>query len=142
MSDLRRDIATPARKLDRAVAAGRLSTSSITGRVVAAATPTTVVAGVVPVAVAVSGGNFPLLFVVIAAVYALFSRGYLAASRMVPADTASVAFYRLARRGLGQTMGVGAGWVAIAVYNALTVGLFGLIGAVLGAAATSAERNA
>ncbi|OXM59635.1 hypothetical protein CF165_46395 [Amycolatopsis vastitatis] len=84
------------------------------------------------VAVAKTGSNFPLLFVVIALVYRLFCVGYLAASRLVPADTASGAFYHLARRGLGRPMGVGAGWVAVAAYTALTVGLYGFIGAILG----------
>ncbi|GAB3167691.1 hypothetical protein GCM10027258_93440 [Amycolatopsis stemonae] len=132
MSDLRRRAPETTGGLDDALASGRLSTRSITGRTVAAATPTTVVAGVVPVAIAVTGGNFPLLFIAIAVVYVLFCRGYLDTSRMVPADAASGAFYNLVRRGLGQTMGVGAGWVAIAAYTALTVGLYGLIGSVLG----------
>ncbi|SFW74682.1 APC family permease [Amycolatopsis australiensis] len=132
MPDLRRRAPETTRGLDAALAAGQLSTSFITGRTVAAATPTTVVAGVVPVAIAVTSGNFPLLFIVIAAVYLLFCVGYLAASRMVPADTASGAFYNLVSRGLSQTMGVGAGWVAVAAYTALTLGLYGLIGAILG----------
>lgn len=121
-----------ARGLDAVLAASQLSTSSITGRTVAATTPTTVVAGVVTVAIAVTGSNFPLLFPLIAAVYALFCVGYLAASRMVSTDSASGAFFSLVSRGLGRTMGVGAGWVAVAAYTALTLGLYGLIGSILG----------
>ncbi len=110
---------------------GGLSAPSITGRVVSAATPMTVVAGVVPVGIAVTGGNFPIVFLIVAGVYALFCGPYLAASRLHPTNDASSAFYSLIRHGMGKVIGVGAGWVAVAAYTALTLGLYGLIGSVL-----------
>lgn len=111
---------------------GGLSAPSITGHVISAATPMTVVAGVVPVGIAVTGGNFPLVFLIVAGVYALFCGPYLAASRLHPTNDASSAFYSLIRHGMGKVIGVGAGWVAVAAYTALTLGLYGLIGSVLG----------
>ncbi|MEV5721749.1 APC family permease [Amycolatopsis mediterranei] len=110
---------------------GGLSAPSITARVVSAATPMTVVAGVVPVGIAATGANFPLVFLMVAGVYALFCGPYLAASRCYPTNDASSAFYSLIRHGMGKVIGVGAGWVAVAAYTALTLGLYGLIGSVL-----------
>jgi amino acid transporter len=116
-------------KVLSAVAAGALPSRSITARTVGAATPMTVVAGVVPTGIAATGGNaFPVVFIAIAAVLAVFFVGYLAAARRFPPVDASGAFYTLIRHGLGRHTGVGAAWVAVAAYTALTLGLFGLIG--------------
>ncbi|VVJ22657.1 Uncharacterised protein [Amycolatopsis camponoti] len=114
-------------------ASDKLSAWSIAGRVIAAATPLTVVAGVDPVGIAVTGNNFPLVFLLIALVYGLFSNGYLAAARVCDEESqdASSGFYALIRNGLGRTVGVGAGWLAVVAYTALTLGLYGLIGSVL-----------
>jgi amino acid transporter len=109
-----------------------LSTPAITGYVLGAATPTTVIAGLVPTGIAVTGDNgFPLAFVLIAAVLVLFAYPYLAAARQLSPVDASGAFYSVIRHGLGRVAGVGAGWVAVAAYLALGLGLYGLIGSVL-----------
>ncbi|MEQ0560729.1 APC family permease [Amycolatopsis sp. NEAU-NG30] len=127
----RRPSTSPTRPRDAELAFGNLPARTIAGRVIGAATPTTVVAGVVPVGIAVTGGNFPLLWLLIGLAYLLFCVGYHGASRLYPPEDASGGFYSLIRHGLGRVLGVGAGWVAVAAYTALTVGLYGLVGSIL-----------
>ncbi|MGA4731487.1 APC family permease [Micromonospora taraxaci] len=110
-----------------ALARGRLGIPSVIFFVLSAAAPLTVVAGVVTTGYGVIGvTGIPLAFLLIAAVLALFSVGYVAMSRRV--ENAG-AFYAYISRGLGRPAGVGAAWVALIAYNALQVGLYGTIGA-------------
>ncbi|MGY6655489.1 APC family permease [Amycolatopsis sp. TRM77291] len=125
--------AAPAKsRVDTALAAAKLSDWSITTRAIAATTPMAIVGGVIPSGIAATGGNaFPILFVAIAFVFGLFSVSYLAASRRLPPADASGGFYSLVSRGLGRPAGVGAGWIAIVTYTALTIGLYGVIGSIV-----------
>lgn len=110
-----------------ALASGRLGIPSVVFFVLSAAAPLTVVAGVVTTGFAVTGvTGIPLAFLLIGAVLALFSVGYVAMAR----HTANAgAFYAYVSRGLGRPAGVGAAWVALIAYNALQVGLYGAVGA-------------
>ena len=56
----------------------------------------------------------------------LFGVGYVAMSRHV---ANAGAFYAYVAQGLGRPAGVGTAWVALAAYNLLQVGLYGVIGA-------------
>ncbi|MFI1196705.1 APC family permease [Micromonospora sp. NPDC020750] len=110
-----------------ALARGRLGVPSVIFFVLSAAAPLTVVAGVVTTGYAVTGvTGMPLAFLVVGAVLALFSVGYVAMARRV--ENAG-AFYAYVSRGLGRPAGVGAAWIAMMSYNALQVGLYGAIGA-------------
>ncbi|MGC4869861.1 APC family permease [Micromonospora sp. DT53] len=112
--------------VSEALARGRLGIPSVIFFVLSAAAPLTVVAGVVTTGYGVIGvTGIPLAFLLIAAVLALFSVGYVAMSRRV--ENAG-AFYAYVSRGLGRPAGVGAAWVALIAYNALQVGLYGTIG--------------
>lgn len=111
---------------DRALRAGRIGTAGLLLSVLAATAPLMVVAGVMPTTYAVMGiTGQPLLFVILAVVMALFSVGYAEMSRHVHN---AGAFYAYIARGLGGTAGAGASFVALAAYNALQVGIYGIFG--------------
>lgn len=119
-------------RVDAALAGQKLSDWSIAARSIAATTPMVMVGGIIPAGIAATGGNaFPVLFIAIAFVFSLFSISYLAVSRRLPASDASGGFYSLVSRGLGRPAGVGAGWIAIITYSALTIGLYGVIGSIV-----------
>jgi amino acid transporter len=69
--------------------------------------------------------GFPLAFVIIALVLALFSFGYVAMSRHI---TNAGAFYSYIAQGLGRPLGVGGSLVALVAYNLLQIGLYGAFG--------------
>ncbi|MBC7268906.1 MAG: APC family permease [Streptomyces sp.] len=111
---------------DRALRADRLGTAGLLLSVLAATAPLMVVAGVMPTTFGVMGiVGQPLLFVILAAVLALFSVGYAEMSRHVHN---AGAFYAYISRGLGGTAGAGAALVALVAYSALQVGIFGIFG--------------
>ncbi|MGC4807229.1 amino acid permease [Micromonospora sp. DT233] len=110
-----------------ALARGRLGVPSVIFFVMSAAAPLTVVAGLVPTGYAVTGiTGLPVAFLVVAAVLALFSVGYVAMARQV--ENAG-AFYAYVSRGLGRPAGISVAWIAMMSYDALQVGLYGVIGA-------------
>jgi amino acid transporter len=112
--------------VSRTLARNRLGVPSVVFFVLSAATPLTVVAGVVTTGYAVTGViGLPIAFIVIAVILALFSVGYVAMSRHI---TNAGAFYTYVTHGLGKPAGVGAAWMALLAYNALQVGLYGIIG--------------
>lgn len=111
---------------DRALRADRLGTTGLLLSVLAATAPLMVVAGVMPTTFGVMGiVGQPLLFVILAAVLALFSVGYAEMSRHVHS---AAAFYAYISRGLGGTAGAGAALVALVAYSALQVGIYGIFG--------------
>lgn len=96
---------------------------------VAASAPLTVLAGGIPTIFAVTGNPaVPLMFLALALALALFAVGYAAMSRHVPN---AGAFYAYIAGGLGQTPAVAAAFVALVAYNAIQIGLYGLIGLAL-----------
>lgn len=109
-----------------ALAEDRLGVPSVLFFVMSAATPLTVVAGVVTTGFAVTGLiGIPIAFLVIGVVLGLFAVGYVAMARHV---VNAGAFYAYVSQGLSRPLGVGCSWVALVAYNALQVGLYGLIG--------------
>jgi amino acid transporter len=110
----------------RTLAANRLGVPAVIFFVMSAATPLTVVAGVVTTGFMTTGlTGIPLAFVIVGLVLAVFSVGYVAMARHV---ANAGAFYSYISQGLGRPLGVGASWVALLAYNALQVGLYGVIG--------------
>jgi amino acid transporter len=96
---------------------------------VAASAPLTVLAGGIPTIFAVTGNPaVPVMFLTLALALALFAVGYAAMSRHV---SNAGAFYAYIARGLGQTPAVAAAFVALVAYNAIQIGLYGLIGLAL-----------
>ncbi|MER8224937.1 APC family permease [Streptomyces sp. NPDC094143] len=123
---------------ERALRADRLGTGGLLLSVLAATAPLMVVAGVMPTTFAVMGiVGQPLLFVVLGVVLILFGIGYAEMSRHVHN---AGAFYAYISRGLGGTAGAGAALVALVAYNALQIGIYGILGfEVSGLLATYAE---
>ncbi|GAA1277849.1 APC family permease [Sphaerisporangium rubeum] len=109
-----------------ALAKDRLGVPSVVFFVVSAAAPLMVVAGSVPTAYAVTGViGVPFAFLMLGAIFALFAVGYVTMARHV---VNAGAFYAYAAQGLGKTAGVATAWVALLAYNALQLGLYGIIG--------------
>ncbi|RGA03400.1 APC family permease [Microbispora triticiradicis] len=109
-----------------ALAQDRLGVPSIVFFVISAAAPLMVVAGSVPTAYAVTGViGVPLAFLLLGGVFSLFAVGYVTMARHV---VNAGAFYAYAAQGLGRTQGVVTAWVALLAYNALQLGLYGIIG--------------
>lgn len=105
---------------------GRLTTASLVCLIVAASAPLTVLAGGIPTAYAVSGLlGVPLGFLVLGAVFALFSVGY---GRMSAAVRNPGALYAFVCQGLGVRAGIGAAILALVTYNLMQVGLYGMLG--------------
>ncbi|WP_311931675.1 APC family permease [Microbispora sp. H11081] len=112
--------------VNAALAADRLGVPSIVFFVVSAAAPLMVVAGSVPTAYTVTGViGIPFAFLLLGAIFALFAVGYVTMARHV---VNAGAFYAYAAQGLGRTQGVATAWVALLAYNALQLGLYGIIG--------------
>jgi amino acid transporter len=108
------------------LAANRLGVPAVVFFVMSAATPLTVVAGVVTTGYATTGlTGIPLSFLIVGAVLAIFSVGYVAMARQV---ANAGAFYSYISQGIGRPFGVGASWIALLAYNGLQVGLYGAIG--------------
>ncbi|WP_147916737.1 APC family permease [Ruania zhangjianzhongii] len=108
------------------LAKDRLGVSAVMCFIATAATPMTVVAGVMTTGFATTGLiGIPVAFLAVGAMLLLFSVGYVAMARRV---RNTGAFYAYISH-LGRPVGVGAAWVALIAYNALQVGLYGLLGA-------------
>jgi amino acid transporter len=108
------------------LAPGRIGAAGIVFFALAAATPFTVVATVIPAAYSHGVPVVPLAFAAIGIVLVLFSVGYVAMGRRAPNAGALYAFIA---RGLGRPVGIGSAWIALVSYNALQIGLYGLVGA-------------
>ncbi|MFC0003746.1 APC family permease [Micromonospora siamensis] len=114
---------------DSGLRRGRLGTAHLVFFTVAASAPLTVLGGGVTTMYAVSGNvGAALSFILLAAVLAIFAVGYAAMSRHV---ANAGAFYAYIANGLGRAGGVAGSAVALAAYNAIQIGLYGLFGAIL-----------
>lgn len=110
-----------------ALAKDRLGVPAVVFFILSAVAPLTVVAGVVTTLYAVTGlVAIGAAFLVVAAILAIFSAGYVAMARRI---TNAGAFYAFVSRGLGRPAGVGVALVAVVAYNMLQVGLYGMFGA-------------
>ncbi|MFY1691550.1 APC family permease [Plantactinospora sp. WMMB782] len=114
---------------------GRLGAIHLVFFTVAASAPLTVLGGGITTMYAVSGNvGAALSFLLLAAVLGVFAVGYAAMSRFV---SNAGAFYSCIANGLGRVAGVGGSFLALASYNAIQIGLYGLFGAVLDAFVTA-----
>jgi len=102
-----------------------LGTSDLVFIVVSAAAPLMVMVGVAPLAILVGGLGAPAAYVFAGVVLAVFAVGFTAMSRHV---NNAGAFYSYISLGLGRTVGVAAALVALLSYNALQIGVYGLLG--------------
>ncbi|GAB3128278.1 APC family permease [Glaciibacter psychrotolerans] len=102
-----------------------LGTSSIAFIVISAAAPLTIVAGIAPLAISIGGVGAPSAYLIAGVVLALFAIGFMAMTKQVKALGG---FYSYITAALGTHAGLGAGLLAIVSYNALQIGLYGLLG--------------
>lgn len=102
-----------------------LGVSALVFIVVSAAAPLTVMVGVAPLAVLVGGIGAPMAYVFAGLVLTLFAVGFTTMSRHV---ANAGAFYSYIALGLGKTAGVVAALLALVSYNALQIGIYGLLG--------------
>lgn len=103
-----------------------LSTQRIVFLVIAAAAPLAAMIGNVPLALVYgNGAGLPVAYLVAAIVLIAFSAGYAAMSRRV---VNTGAFYTYISRALGKNIGVGAAYLALTSYTAMTCGLAGAFG--------------
>ncbi|HEY5878105.1 MAG TPA: APC family permease [Nakamurella sp.] len=102
-----------------------LGTGSIAFLVIAAAAPLTVMAGVAPLAILVGGIGAPAGYLAAGAVLTLFAVGFMAMTRHTGG---AGAFYSYITMGLGRTTGMASGVLAVVAYNALQIGVYGLLG--------------
>lgn len=116
------------------LAPGRVGAAGIVFFALAAVAPATVLTAVVPAAFTHGILFVPLVFAAVGAVLLLFVVGYAAMVRRAPH---AGALYSCVARGLGRPLGVGAGWLALACYQALQFSVYGLVSA---AAMPSLER--
>jgi amino acid transporter len=94
--------------------------------VVAAAAPLTASLGGTPVSIGFGNGiGAPGAMVLAGLVLLLFAVGYAAMSQHV---TNAGAFYAYVSRGLGRPLGLGAAFIALLSYNAISIALYGLFG--------------
>jgi amino acid transporter len=101
-----------------------LGTGDITFFVVSAAAPLTVMAGVAPFAVLLGGVGAPVGYLIAGAVLAVFAIGFTTMGRYV---ANAGAFYAYVTRGLGKPVGIGSAALALLSYNALQIGMYGLL---------------
>ena len=105
--------------------ANALGVGAITFLVVAAAAPLTVMAGVAPLGVLVGGIGAPAGYLAAGIVLLVFAIGFMAMTRHTGG---AGAFYSYVTLGLGRPAGMAAGILAVIAYNALQIGVYGLLG--------------
>ncbi|MDT4992371.1 MAG: hypothetical protein QOH97_2263 [Actinoplanes sp.] len=91
--------------------------------------PLIILIGGIPTTYALGqAAGVPLAFVVVTVVVWLLSVGYTAMARHVPHPAV---YYAAVARGLGRPLGVGAGFLGLAAYNAILCCMYGLVGGYL-----------
>ncbi|HEY4005097.1 MAG TPA: APC family permease [Pseudonocardia sp.] len=106
------------------LARGALTTRGVVFLVVSAAAPLSILAGVGPLAISVGGVGAPVSYLAAGAVLAIFAVGFTAMAKHV---RSAGAFYAYVARGLGSPMGLAAAVLALVCYNALQIGMYGLL---------------
>ncbi len=105
-----------------------LGVGAVTFMVVSAAAPLTAVGGGVPPSMLFgNGAGIAGSFAIVTLILLAFAVGYVAMARHVKN---AGAFYAFTATGLGGRMGGAAALIAILAYNAMQIGLLGLLGAV------------
>lgn len=118
------DTGTPSKALRK----DALGVGAITFMVVSAAAPLTGAGGGIPPSMLFgNGAGIAGAFAIVTLILLAFSVGYVAMARHVKN---AGAFYAFTAQGLGGHLGGGAAMVAILSYNAMQIGLMGLLGAV------------
>ncbi|MEZ3161229.1 APC family permease [Microbacterium sp. BWT-B31] len=116
----------PTTSSTRTAAHRRLGVLAVAFMIVAASAPLTVVAGGVTSAYSVTHvDGIPFGYLVLAAALAVFAIGYAAMSRFI---TDAGAFYSYVSQGIGRPTGVGASVLALIAYNAMQIGIWGMLG--------------
>ena len=113
---------------------GTLGVADIAFFVISAAAPLMILAGVAPYAILVGGVGAPSAYLIAGIVLTVFAVGFTTMSRHV---TDAGAFYAYVTKGLGRPAGVSAAVLALMSYNAVQIGMYGL----LGSAAQSTFRS-
>ena len=104
-----------------------LGVGAVTFLVISAAAPLTAVAGGVPISMLLgNGAGIVGSFLLATVILLIFAAGYVAMARHV---SSAGGFYALAARGLGGKVGGASAMVAIFSYNAMQIGILGLLGA-------------
>lgn len=112
--------------LDKHLTERRLGVGGVVFMIIAASAPLTVIAGGAPTAFAVTGSiGLPLAYVLLGIFLGLFAVGYGTMSTRIQN---AGAFYAYIAAGLGVRQGIGAAILALVSYNAMQVGLYGIIG--------------
>lgn len=105
-----------------------LGVAAISFLVVSAAAPLTGAGGGIPPSMLFgNGAGIAGSFAIVTAILLMFSVGYVAMARHI---RNAGAFYAFTAKGLGGRMGGAAALIAILSYNAMQIGLLGLLGAV------------
>ncbi|GAA0472879.1 amino acid permease [Paractinoplanes deccanensis] len=109
------------------LAPGRIGAAAVAFFALAATAPIAVLVHVVPAAYATGGGPLvPIAFLAAGLVLIVFTGGYAAMAHRAPF---AGAMYTYVAKGLGKPAGAGAAWLAVASYQVLQLGLYGLTGA-------------
>ncbi|MEO5665155.1 MAG: APC family permease [Nocardioides sp.] len=104
---------------------GALGTPGIVFIVVSAAAPLMVMVGVAPIAFLVAGVSAPTIYLAAGITLTVFAVGFTTMARHV---TNAGGFYAYIALGLGKGAGTVAALLALFSYNALEIGVFGLLG--------------
>ncbi|AZA09744.1 APC family permease [Corynebacterium pseudopelargi] len=108
---------------------GKLGAGSLMMLIIAASAPLTAVAGGAPTSYAVTGMiEVPMGYLVLGIVLLVFAVGYAAMSTKI---TNAGALYAYTATGLGKRQGLAAAWLALVSYNAMQIGLYGIVGATI-----------
>ena len=104
-----------------------LGVGAVTFLVISAAAPLTAVAGGVPISMLLgNGAGIAGAFLLATVILLAFAVGYVAMARHI---SSAGGFYAFAARGLGGKVGGATALIAILSYNAMQIGILGLLGA-------------
>lgn len=103
-----------------------LGTGGIVFMVISAAAPLTIVAGIAPLAILIGGVAAPLVYTLSGVVLGVFAIAFMAMTKYVKALGG---FYTYITVALGKAVGLASSFLALFSYNALQIGLYGLLGA-------------
>ena len=104
---------------------GVLGTGSIVFMVVAAAAPLTILVGISPLTILIGGIGAPVAYLFAGLTLTVFA---VAFTRMTRHVGSVGAFYAYVAHGLGRAWGLAAALLALVAYNALQIGVYGLLG--------------